>query len=372
MHLVVKRERYAVMLGALLSAAVLAACGSAPAPVPAPSSGDVPSSAPPSSGDVPSSEAAPSSGDVPSSAPPSPLKTPDPNAPLLTWAPPQLVDPQTIELPTGQTTTDLDPARDYIIKFPTSGKEDTFIKGGHNIVMIGGHISSGGSQPPWNSPEHRGIYVADATGTVHIEGILIDNAAIGEADGIDIAAPLATVQIQNVRIVGLTGSETTTHADVIQPWGGVKELRIDRLTGSTDYQGLHIQPDLAVNGTEIVKNANVYSGRDDVGNWLVWLTKGSDTCETAANVQLSEVYVTPRPGRDLGNSVWPPDQFDVVDVSGATQQCLSTLSPDKTQMSFPSLPAVSGVVKKGPPPGGDFVPDGVAGTDYVSPGYIDR
>jgi len=32
---------------------------------------------------------------------------------------------------------------------------------------------------------------------------------------------------------------------------------------------------------------------------------------------------------------------------------------------------VSGVIKKGPPPGGDFVPEGVAGPDYVSPGYLD-
>jgi hypothetical protein len=194
--------------------------------------------------------------------------------------------------------------------------------------------------------------------------------AVGEGDGIDIAAPLATVQIENVRVVGLTGSETTTHADVIQPWGGVKEMRVDRLTGSTDYQGLHIQPDLGVNGTEIVKNANLYSGSKDTGNWLLWLTKGSDTCETAGSVQLDEVYVEPRPGRDLGNSVWPPDQFDVADVAGSVGECLSELSSDKTQMSFPNLPSVSGVVKKGPPPSGDFVPDGVAGADYVSPGYM--
>jgi len=307
---------------------------------------------------------------APSPASQSPHKTSNPGAPLLTWAPPQLIAPRTIALGPGQTTTDLDPARDYIITLPRTGKEDTYIKGGHNIVMIGGHISSGAAAPPWNSPEHRGIYIADATGTVHIEGILIDNAAVGAGDGVDIAAPLATVQIENVRAVGLTGTEKTNHADVVQPWGGVKEMRIDRLTGSTDYQGLHIQPDLGINGTEIVKNANLYSGNNTAGNWLTWLTKGSDTCQTAGNVQLSEVYVAPRQGRDLGNSVWPPDQADGADATGAVEQCLSVLSADKTQISFPKLPSVSGVVKKGPPPGGDFVPDGVAGADYVSPGYI--
>jgi len=341
--IVVNRERYAGVFGVLLSVAVLAACGSAPTPVP-----------------------------PPTPAPQSLLKTPNPGAPLLTWAPPQLVNPQTIALPPGPSTADLDPARDYIITLPRSGKEDTYIKGGHNIVMIGGHISTADTKPPWNSPEHRGIYFTETTGTVHIEGILIDNAALGRGDGIDIAAPLATVQIENVRVVGLTGSEDTNHADVVQPWGGVKEMRIDRLTGSTDYQGLHIQPDLGIIGTEIVKNANFYSGSHRTGNWLAWLTKGSNTCKTAGNVRLSEVYVTPRQGRNLGNSVWPPDQFDGADATGAAEQCLSVLSSDKTQMSFPKLPSVSGVVKKGPPPGGDFVPAGVAGADYVSPGYINQ
>ena len=54
------------------------------------------------------------------------------------------------------------------------------------------------------------------------------------------------------------------------------------------------------------------------------------------------------------------------------EQCLSVLSPDKTQMSFLKLPSVFGVVKKRPRPGGDFVPAGVAGADYVSPGYVNQ
>jgi hypothetical protein len=38
-------------------------------------------------------------------------------------------------------------------------------------------------------------------------------------------------------------------------------------------------------------------------------------------------------------------------------------------LSFPNSPQITGVLNEGVPPGGDFVPVGVAGTGYVSPGY---
>ncbi|MCW0215182.1 MAG: hypothetical protein OJJ54_17640 [Pseudonocardia sp.] len=304
---------------------------------------------------------------------PAPPPSAAPGAPRLTWAPPVLNDPQTVELEAGMTTTMLDPAKDYILKIPRTGKGDTFIRGGHNIVMIGGHISTGSEPPPWDAPEHRALYFADTTGTIHIEGVLIDDKDSGQGDGIDAAAPLATLQIENVRITGLTGSEQGNHADVVQPWGGLKELRIDRLTGATNYQGLHIQPDLAPIGTEIVKNANVSSTSSTAGNWLMWLVTGSNTCSSAGSVRLDEVYVTPRSGRGLGDSVWPPNSAtNLDDAPNPVQSCLSSVSPDGSEVTFPGLPQVSGSVRKGPPPDGDFVPDGVAGADYLSPGYVGR
>jgi hypothetical protein len=324
--------------GVIAAAAVLAACSTGTRPAPAP---------PP--------------------APPSAV----PGMPLLTWAPPVLNDPETIELDRGMTTTMLDPAKDYILKLPRVGKGDTFVRGGHNIVVIGGHISTGQEPPPWDAPEHRALYFADTTGTIHVEGVLIDDVDSGQGDGIDVAAPLATLQIQNVRVSGLTGSEQGNHADVVQPWGGVKELRIDRLTGSTDYQGLHIQPDLGPIGSEIVKNANMSSTSTTAGNWLTWLATGSNTCTTAGQVSLDQVYVTPRKGRGLGDSVWPPSSASSVDDGpNPVQGCLSSLSPNGSELTFPELPHISGPVKEGPPPGGDFVPEGVAGPDYVSPGYL--
>jgi dihydropteroate synthase len=61
-----------------------------------------------------------------------------PSAPKLRYAPPALVNPQTILLGTGATTTTMDPTRDYIIQLPKEKKTGyTYLIGGRNIVLIG-------------------------------------------------------------------------------------------------------------------------------------------------------------------------------------------------------------------------------------------
>lgn len=334
-----RSSRFAVLAGAVLTTLLIASCGTGATPRPTP-------------------------------APVMPPPT-ESGGPRLSWAPPALEAPETIALEPGATTTDLEPDRDYILTIPRTGKGDTFVRGGRNIVIIGGHISTGRGQAPWSSPEHRALYFADTTGTIHVEGVLIDDIDSGQGDGIAIAAPGAVLQVQNVRITGLTGKEQGNHADVLQLWGGVKEVRVDRLTGSTDYQGLHVQPDLGPIGRVTIRNANVSSTSSTAGNWLIWLATGSNSCQTAGQMNLDDVYVTPRPGRSLGDSVWPPsDPADAGDARNPVQTCLSALSADGAELSFPALPRITGVVRQGPPQDGDFVPEGVAGPDYVSPGYV--
>jgi hypothetical protein len=150
----------------------------------------------------------------------------------LRWAPPTLVEPKTIVLGTGYTHTTLATNRDYIIKLPATKKVGaTWIDGGRNVVVIGGHLTI----PPTSfSPatnEATALSIKGATGTVHVEGVLIDGSAGGEFDAVTVNAPEATVQLENLRIVGVRGCNEKIHADVVQPWGGVKNLRINRLTG---------------------------------------------------------------------------------------------------------------------------------------------
>jgi hypothetical protein len=289
----------------------------------------------------------------------------------LRWAPPVLSNPQTINVKaSGFQTFDLTAGQDYIVNMPDQKVVGTVaLTGGRNIVLVGGHISSNTTTTDSDNWETRNIYVKGQTGVVHIEGVLIDGSGGGQADGVDIYAPQAVVQLQNMRIVGLHGHSDQVHADVVQPFGSARQLRIDRLTGSSNYQGLQLAEEgIRVPLHSIIQNVNLsYQPSDVVPNeaWphLLWLTQGTDTCKHDPTV-LSEVYIVPRPGQVLGQAVWPP--------SDGTLPCRGTMNEAGDRVSWPDLARVSGSVKLGSPPGGDFVPAGVAGTGYVSPGYASR
>jgi hypothetical protein len=291
-----------------------------------------------------------------------PTSPPAPSAEKLRWAPPTLVKPTTINLGTGYTHTLLSNKRDYIIKLPSTKKIGaTWLDGGHNIVMIGGYVTvPTGTEPGVaNDAQRTAIYIKGATGTVHIEGVQIDGSGGAEFDGVDIDAPLATVQLENMRIIGVKGRFSAFHGDMVQPWGGVKDLRIDHLTGTSNYQGLTLQPDLGPIGSAEISNVDLAGTTEpplDLGGHLIWLTTDSDTC-TGFPVSFSNVYLQPREGLTFPDSVWPAGNSDL--------ECKES---GGTFATWPSL-SVTGGVQDGTPPGGSFVPPGAAGIGYVSPGY---
>lgn len=289
------------------------------------------------------------------------LVAPIKNAKPLRWAPPQLTDPITIQLGTGPTSNRLKDDKDYIIKLSAEKKiGGVILQGGRNIIIQGGYITV----PPGaaNDAGRRAIYIKNNVGTVHIEGLLIDNSGESDFDAVAIAAPKAIVQLQNMRIIGLTGSYQGFHADIVQPWGGVKELRIDRLTGTSNYQGFQIPQDLGAIEAAMIQDVNLGYAPSKSGKlgYLLWLTPGVSSCTTYP-ITLSNVYVEARPGQQIGNSVWPP--------VGRAMECAAVQNGN--EVSWPNLPTITGAVKQGPPPNGDFVPEGVAGLQYISPGYIE-
>lgn len=275
-------------------------------------------------------------------------------ADLLTWAPPPLSNPISISLGTGSTTNTLDPAKDYIVKLPAAIKNGTtHLRGGRNVVVIGGHIRLPSYGTAGNANAFR---IQDNVGTVHIEGVYVDTVADGQGDALAIDADNSIVQVQNCRFAGLKGATDEYHADVIQPWGGVKELRVDKLTGTSNYQGLFLAVNLGPIGRATFKRTNIrmlpewYAGAG--GGFAIWI--GNEE----PYFTFENVYVEPRANRTLGNSVWPqtsdPEHPLVITNGFGT---------------WPSLPRTTGGVHAGPPPGGDYVPVGVAGYGYVSPGY---
>ena len=278
-----------------------------------------------------------------------------PARPLLRWAPPLLSDPTTLHLGDGFNEVELDGGSDYVIELPRGRTRGGLVlKGGRNVVVKGGRIVIPADAD--EDAERTGIYVKDATGTVHLEGIRID--AEGPGDGVVVNAPKAVVQIENLRVDGIRGSFAGFHADVVQPWGGARELRIDRLTGTSDYQGLQIPVDLQPIGSTTVRHANMrFAGGDVGGGFLIWLTTGDDSCRSYP-ITLSEVYVRPKPGRSFDQAVWPSP--------GSELPCAADVQGGRAR--WPGLP-VRGEVREGVPPDGDFVPPGLAGAGYVSPGY---
>ncbi|MDQ4025649.1 MAG: hypothetical protein M3217_09210, partial [Actinomycetota bacterium] len=309
--------------------------------------------------------------------PPEPTPTPEPTSepqatgsgPQLSWGPPALTSPTTITVDDSTPMPlYLDPTKDYVVKLGHRTKtHGVVISGGRNIVMVGGRISIpyAGTNPTIEA--RRGLYLERNTGTVHIEGLLIDGPDLSE--GIQIAAPNAVVQLQNVRVIGVHARDQVNfsdyHPDCLQPWGGVRKIQIDRMTCTTDTHGLYFDSNDA-------RRLGGPIGAADIRRYNIKRTLKSDkwafqrvTQDGDQPMTLSDVYVEPAAGTSLYNSVgnepWRNGVYNFLPA---------TISGDGTTASWPQDASLSGAVKKGPPPAGDFAPDGMSGTAYASPGYV--
>lgn len=279
----------------------------------------------------------------------------------LRYPAPTLVAPTTIQLGTGLTVTKMDPARDYIIECPKSRKTgSTVLQGGHNYTIKGCYVTV-----PNGDSQQRAFYIIGATGTVHIEGVLVDSSGGAEADAFAINAPLATVQIQRTRVDGVRGTQSTFHGDIIQPWGGAYEIRVDRFTGSSYYQGFQFPSMDGRPQTKMVKisRTNLKSlgtESSQSGGYLGWFIRGAEDCDVVIPAQLEQFYVKPRPGRSADNVIWPPAK---------QHPCRTKLL--KGVVTFPEQRAIIGEVKIGGP-AIDFAPAGSVGLAYGEYDYVWR
>lgn len=265
----------------------------------------------------------------------------------LSWAPPALTSPTTVHVTNSSAKLSLDPARDYVVALPSTpltAKGGLQVKGGRNVVVIGGEIRAPRATEA-SATDRRGLLLAGQTGTVHVEGVRITGDDL--AEGIQLDQRLgAAVQIQNVRVETVHGTEATNHADVLQTWAGPRRLLVDRLTGSTGYQGFMLNPnDGAFGGTTRPKPELFDFRRVDLtGNsdsaYLVWLSKGTSAVQ---RLSVSDVWLSPAAGRTSRDShIWPkPSTGD--------------RSWDGARTGRPATP---------------FVPVGTAGIGYRSPGYV--
>jgi hypothetical protein len=215
----------------------------------------------------------------------------------VTWPAPSLRNPITIALRPGRTNLRLDSRRDYLLRLPSDRPLDApgglRISGGHHVVLIGGAIRVRGKA--------GGMLLQGQTGTVHIEGVRLFGP--GMVEGIDLSEGLgAVVQLQNIWIDEVHGSQRTNHADLIQTWAGPRRLRVDGLVGKTGYQGFFLLPNQHFRGAAPKRFdlRNVFIDAA-TGGYALWR-------QTHPGFPLStrNVWVTPnarKSGRDLW--LWP-------------------------------------------------------------------
>ena len=199
------------------------------------------------------------------------------------------------------------------------------------------------------------------------KGLLIRGADLSE--GIQIDAPKAVVQLQSVGIFNIHARDqlnfSDNHPDLIQTYGNVKELRIDRFTGSTDYQGFFFVTSFnGPHGPVVLRRVNL------IGNMtarkLLWLQPK----EGSGLLTLDEVYLDTggMDDRSLDGAVWPagrsayPQQLQSAAAS-------SVFGRETVTWSKVSELNVKGYALSSRPPGGDFVIPEEIGTAYCRASY---
>lgn len=251
----------------------------------------------------------------------------------LTWAPPALEDPEVIQVTADDSTLDLEDGQDYVLELPEDGPlvaaGGLSVAGGDDVILLGGEI-----QVPEDLEEgldRRGLYLKGQTGTVHVEGLrlsgpLSEGINLGQPDG-------ATVQLQNIVVEEVTGSRDGHHADLLQTWAGPARLRVDGLTGSSNYQGMFLDP-------------------------------GEFSDEEPEQFDLRRLRVA---GIDRhGYMLWGPDDADYLEVTDSEVKLnrdrgrSQTFEPEEAWEDVDVVEEFSGGMPAGRP-----------GLGYVSPGYVD-
>ena len=267
------------------------------------------------------------------------------SGPALTWAPPALSNAVSINVTNANRRLFLDNARDYRLHITERLKRELWIEGGRNVVVVGGQITIDelGTASSYQDNIAIKVRFGDPSGTVHLEGILIDGPYV--LDGIGIATG-RNVQIENVRVERAHDGVKGDHADCIQIQQGVGHLRLDGFTCTTDRQGIFLgDHDGAIRSADL-RRVNMYGSP---GKHLFWQTNPSYPV-TLTNFWLA-VASGYTPWAPFG--YWPYPQQDGLTWDGKTDLTRRTqLSADGTYLTFVgSTNTITGRINKGGPSG---------------------
>jgi hypothetical protein len=282
----------------------------------------------------------------------------------LTWPPPVLRNPVTYRVSGTPKVLTAPAGQDSVVRFVRSVHKRLILQGGRNWVIIGGDINI---NEPWPDLEDRNaILVKDATGVVHIEGVLMHGSYIN--DGIKTCSPEAILQIQSSRIVDLLGTGAGYHADVIQPYCGFRELRVDGLTGYSQFQGQMFKADWGKWRTTHLRRVNLVGIAKQDGypiNVVTGCCNHDGNRFVTGPISLSEIYVKPDASHNAGTlsgNITPSADF--------TYKTDPVIGREYADHRSGVDPPIKGRIWKGLPPSGDYVPEWAAGMGYVASTYL--
>jgi hypothetical protein len=274
----------------------------------------------------------------------------------LLWPPPELSKPTTIDVTNQNHTFALEAGHDYIIRLPSTpltAKYGLVLIGGRNVVIIGGEIRQDDPiSPPTGVNSAYGISLYRQTGTVHIEGVWVHGRGIGQAILIaDLitggGSPDSVVQIENSRLESLH-PVGYVHTDAIQSYGGPGRLLLYQDTLISNGVTLQTQPhDLEPTKPHAwdYRRLNLVHQTPDA--YALW----------KAGPRWSEYH------EDVWLSANPAHVAASTHSAWANGDCWACWNPGGP------WPITGEPIKLGKRPQGDFVPEGVAGIGYVTPGY---
>ena len=286
----------------------------------------------------------------------------------LRWAPPKLREPTVVFVPRGYFDRRFGPKEDVLLVLPGySGPDgrrnpqtgartsDLHTEGGLNIRLIGGDNGPG-----------RMVF-SQLVGSVFVEGVSIRLTPLKDAFDIEGAAGCAPdVYLQNIYVTGVAGSYSTVHADIVQPWGPLGDIHIDRFTGDSNYQGFFFAPAFGIRSVQISRtNLRYNRAPGDPHSFLYWFSDVPERHRPRYDVELIDVWGAARPGQAFDKTVSypPPGVTDIDGRIGAVPR------EEGGVVGWPLVMRVHGEVRSGEPPQGDFAPMSI-GSNYRSPGYI--
>lgn len=256
---------------------------------------------------------------------PPPVDPPTDGRALLSWAPPTLTNPKTLDLSNPATLATIAAADgkiklaagvDYLVKLPTAGafrnKRGLWFEGGNNVVIVGGEVDVlDGYNDPGTGPgvpaDHmvrRAAYFLSQTGRVHLEGVRFISSTRGNlSEGLNISAGASPrVTVQNVDLQSpLVGTKAANHADALQTWNGPRWLGVDGLEADCGYQGMFLNPHDTGTGPvdDLWVLRNVELRGSALAKYILWVTS------PPAKVVTDRVYTSGGLGNWDAAADWP-------------------------------------------------------------------